>query len=278
MLISVVIPTHDRAAFLPRAVSSVLAQEGVDLELIVVDDGSTDNTRLVLARYQDRRLQVIRQRHSGVAAARNRGIEHSRGEYIALLDSDDEWLPGKLARQLNFQVQGKWAVTQTEEVWVRRGRVVQPRNKHAKRGGWIFAPSLELCLVSPSCSMFSRAFWQELGPFDDRLLACEDYDFWLRAGLSYPVGLLPDPLVRKFGGHPDQLSRKIIGLDLYRIYSLVKLRRNPGLEREHKSLVELALRQRAERYIQGCLKRGKPEEAQRVQEIVAAQTGLVPDG
>lgn len=278
MLISVVIPTHDRAAFLPRAVSSVLAQEGVNLELIVVDDGSTDNTRQVLASYQDRRLRVIRQRHSGVAASRNRGIEHSRGEYIALLDSDDEWLPGKLARQLKFQVEGKWAVTQTEEVWVRHGRAVQPRNKHAKRGGWIFAPSLELCLVSPSCSMFSRAFWQELGPFDDRLLACEDYDFWLRAGLSYPVGLLPDPLVRKFGGHADQLSRKIIGLDLYRIYSLVKLRRNPGLGREHKSLVELALRQRAKRYIQGCLKRGKPEEAQRVQEIVSARAGLVPDG
>jgi glycosyltransferase involved in cell wall biosynthesis len=254
-------------------VGSALAQERAELEIIVVDDGSTDNTREVLAGYKDSRLRVIGQAHQGVAAARNRGIEAGRGEYVALLDSDDEWLPQKLSRQLSFQKEGGWAVTQTEETWIRHGRVVQPQRKHAKKGGWIFAPSLDLCLVSPSCSMFTRRFWEDVGPFDERLPACEDYDLWLRAGLRYPVGLLPEPLVRKYGGHADQLSRRIIGLDLYRIYSLAGLLQRPGLGREQRGLVASALQQRAARYIQGCLKRGKPEEAQRVQDILGAGAG-----
>ena len=280
MTISVVIPTHNRALYLPRAVGSVLAQERVELELIVVDDGSTDNTQEVLAGYRDSRLQVVCQARMGVAAARNRGIEAGRGEYVALLDSDDEWLPQKLSRQLAFHREGGWAVTQTEETWIRRGRLVQPQRKHAKKSGWIFAPSLDLCLVSPSCSMFSRSFWEDVGPFDERLPACEDYDLWLRAGLRYPVGLLPEPLVRKFGGHADQLSRKIIGLDLYRIYSLVSLLQHPCLGKEQRGLVESALRERAGRYIQGCLKRGKPEEAQRVKRLLGcgSEGGLERQG
>jgi glycosyltransferase involved in cell wall biosynthesis len=264
MLVSVIIPTHNRAGTLSRAVRSVLGQSHRQLELIVVDDGSTDETETLLAGFSDTRLQVVRQEHRGVSAARNRGLETARGAWIALLDSDDAWMEHKLTRHLRFALQGGWTISQTDEIWVRRGVTVNPRAKHAKKAGWIFEPSLELCLVSPSCVLLSRDCIQRVGMFDEALPACEDYDYWLRASVHYPVGLLPEKLVWKVGGHADQLSRKIIGLDLYRIMSLIKLLKEQGLSLEKAAAVRDALERKTRVYVQGCLKRGRMEEAQRV--------------
>lgn len=261
-------PTFNRASLLLRAVHSVLEQTHRDLELIVVDDGSTDKTQEVLARTDDARLKVLTQKHQGVSRARNFGIASSKGRMIALLDSDDQWLPRKIERQLEFMHQGGWDIAQTDEVWIRQGKRVNAKRKHAKKAGWIFAPSLSLCLVSPSAVMFSRDCWDVIGPFDETLPACEDFDLWLRCSLHYPVGFLPQPLVRKYGGHPDQLSRKIIGLDLYRIQSLLNLMKMSGLPQEKRGLVLENVRRRVDRYAQGCLKRDKPEEADRVQALL----------
>lgn len=264
MLISVVIPTYNRAWSLPRAVDSVLKQTFRDLELIVVDDGSTDYTQNILSSYQDSRLRVIRQTNRGVAGSRNRGIEESRGDYIALLDSDDYWFNQKMKRHLEFTLDSGFSITQTEEIWIRNGRRVNPKYKHTKKAGWIFEPSLQLCLVSPSCVMFSRDCWKKIGPFDQDLMACEDYDLWLRASLDYPIGLLPERLVCKYGGHPDQLSGRILGLDLYRIYSLGKLLTKYSLTEEQRGLALKEFRKRVSYYIQGCLKRDKQEEVGRI--------------
>ncbi len=271
MLISIVIPSFNRAEQLSRAVHSVLAQTHSDLELIVVDDGSTDATQDLLHRIKDRRLRIISQANLGVSRARNLGIGRARADLIALLDSDDLWFSRKLEEQLRFMREGGWEICQTDEQWIRQGRRVNPMQKHAKQAGWIFEPSLELCLVSPSCVMFSRSCWEAIGPFDESLLACEDYDLWLRCSLQFPIGFMPQALVQKFGGHPDQLSRKIIGLDLFRIYSLLTIERTEVLPADKRQALLNNLQTRVRRYVQGCLKRDKAEEARR---IIALTSGL----
>ena len=267
MLISVIIPTFNRKLKVINAINSVLRQTYKGFELIVVDDGSEDGTYEELKRIKDKRLKVIRQSHQGVASARNRGVSESKGELIAFLDSDDIWLPNKLEEHIKFHLQGEWQISQTEEIWIRKGRFVNPMLKHRKRAGWIFEPSLNLCLISPSCVMFSKRLWIELGGFDESLLTCEDYDLWLRYSLFYPVGLLPKKLVIRYAGHSDQLSHTFIGQDLYRIYSLLKiLKKRLCMSKREK--VKEVLRKKALIYIKGCLKRGKFEEAQRIKELV----------
>ena len=268
-----IIPTYNRAQVLGRAIASVLDQTWSDFELIVVDDGSTDHTSAILASFCDARLTKIYQENKGVSAARNLGITHSQGQFIALLDSDDWWLPKKLAKQLTFMLEGNFSISQTNEIWIRNGQRVNPRRKHAKEAGWFLQRSLELCLISPSCVMFSRSLWNELGPFHETLPACEDFALWLKVGMRYPVGLLPEALTFKTGGHADQLSRRIIGLDLYRIYAMLDLVQTMSLTMEQHGLVSAALRERVRLYAQGCLKYGKEEEVRRVHELVTPYLG-----
>ncbi len=273
ILITVVIPTYNRGRYIARAVESVLAQSHERLECIVVDDGSTDETREVLRRLQtaDSRVSVLYQSNNGVSAARNRGIayaiERGGGQWIALLDSDDCWLERKLEIQLDFMLRSGLEACQTEEIWMRNGKRVNPMRKHRKKSGRFFAEALELCMVSPSCVMFSNAFWNSTGPFDERLRACEDYDLWLRALLHFDIGLVPQPLTVRHGGRPDQLSAQIVGQDLFRIYSLRKLLRM-RLDPEQRRLVRDVLRRKTRVYTQGCIKHGRVEEALRVQELV----------
>ncbi len=267
MLISVIIPFYNREWSLSRAVDSVLGQSWSDLELLLVDDGSTDRSCEVGLSYNDKRIRYFYQHHKGVSCARNLGLKHCRGDYVALLDSDDWWLPEKLTRQVGFMRETGMKISQTEEIWVRNGQRVNPAVKHAKPAGWIFGPSLELCLVSPSCALFEYGIIREIGCFREDLPACEDYEFWLRVGARYPVGLLPSSLVVKTGGHRDQLSNSIIGLDLYRVYALLGLLPGNLLPDQRKKLVR-TLRRKAEIYAAGCLKRDKPEEARRVMEMV----------
>lgn len=266
--VAVVIPTFNRAALLQRAVDSVLGQSLHDLECIVVDDGSTDTTwqQLLMMAEKDSRVLPMRQENKGVAAARNTGIARSRAQWLALLDSDDCWLENKLEKQLAFMRENQLEISQTEEIWMRNGRRVNPGRKHAKRAGNFFAESLELCLVSPSCAMFSRRFWNDTGPFDESLRACEDYDFWLRALLNHEIGLLPEALTIRHGGRGDQLSSQMLGQDLFRLKSLKKLLARP-LSSQQRTQVLDVLQRKKDIYVQGCLKRGRLEEAERVHNL-----------
>lgn len=265
--VSVIIPTYNRAWCLAEAVDSVLAQELRGFELIVVDDGSTDDTPRLLEGYGEA-IRTLRRENHGVSAARNAGIAAARAELIAFLDSDDLWLPGKLRRQVEFFTSHpKALICQTEELWVKNGRRVNPGKRHRKRGGMIFEPSLDLCLVSPSAVMVRRELFERVGLFDESLPACEDYDLWLRVSCRFPVHLIETPLIVKRGGHADQLSRAW-GLDRYRIAALVNLLNDDALNEVQGQAVRRVLRQKCTVYAGGCRRRGRTEEAEQYEWLI----------
>ena len=260
--VSVIIPTYNRAAMVTEAVKSVLTQEMTDFELIVIDDGSTDKTGKRLSGFGSR-LKYYQQENAGVSAARNCGLALSTAPLVAFLDSDDLWLPAKLRVQYNYMTEHPEVyICQTEEVWWRNSRQVNPKKHHRKPSGDIFRRSLNLCLVSPSAVMMRRELFEKVGYFDEDLPAAEDYDMWLRVSVDHTVPLLPDPLVIKRGGHSDQLSARS-GIDRYRIKALKKLLESDRLSNRQYQWVWQALQRKCEIYGQGCLKRGRVEEGQR---------------
>jgi glycosyltransferase involved in cell wall biosynthesis len=268
-LVSVVIPTYNRAWCLAEAVDSVLAQELRGFELIVVDDGSTDDTPRLLEGYGEA-IRTLRRENHGVSAARNAGIAAARGDLIAFLDSDDLWLPGKLRRQVEFFTSHpKALICQTEELWVKNGRRVNPGKRHRKRGGMIFEPSLDLCLVSPSAVMVRRELFERVGLFDESLPACEDYDLWLRVSCRFPVHLIETPLIVKRGGHADQLSRAW-GLDQFRITAMVQLLNGDILNEVQRQAARRVLQQKCVVYAGGCRKRGRMAEAGHYEQLAQA--------
>ena len=267
MRVSVIIPTYNRAALVTEAVASVLAQTYRDFELLVVDDGSTDGTLVALAPLGDEIKVLRREERRGVSAARNLGAKAAAGEWLAFLDSDDLWLPDKLARQVEYlKAHPDLVICQTGETWIRNGVRVNPPESCRKVAGNIFLPSLQRCLVSPSAVMLHRRLFEEMGGFDESLPAAEDYDLWLRIASRHPVGLIPLPLVIKRGGHADQLSRQW-GLDRFRIRALVKLLQEPDLPRERRQAALSTLAQKCRIYAQGCEKRGRLDEARQYEAI-----------
>jgi glycosyltransferase involved in cell wall biosynthesis len=259
--VSVIIPTFNRAMRTARAVASVLYQTCTDYELIVVDDGSQDNTEEVLRQFGRRLRYIALPYNRGVSAARNRGIRESEAPWIAFLDSDDYWLPRKLEVQTAFfRTHPEAAISQTQEVWIRNGRYANPKRRHRKLSGDVFAPSLRLCLVSPSAVMLRRSLMEDVGLFDENLPVCEDYDLWLRIACRHPVHLIEDRLIVKEGGHPDQLSSRYKGMDRFRIKAIRKLMEEGILNRDQQqaAMKELSLKCRI--YGKGCIKRGKQDE------------------
>jgi len=259
-LVSVIIPTYNRGWIVKEAIDSVLEQDFHDYELIVVDDGSVDNTQTILKAY-GKKITVLRQANQGVSAARNHGIAAATGRLISFLDSDDLWLPPKLSIQVKFFNDHPQAViNQTQEHWIRNGVRVNPKQRHHKFSGMIFERSLALCLVSPSAVMIRKSLFNTVGIFDKNLPACEDYDLWLRISCRYPVHLIETPLIIKRGGHDDQLS-KAAGLDNYRIQSLVKIIESDFLTKPQYQAAVITLKQKCEVYAGGCRKRGREKEA-----------------
>lgn len=226
---SIIIPTHNRALCLERAIRSVFRQRGVrDLELIIVDDGSTDNTHDVVDSLRmnapnHMQFHYLHIPHSGVSTARNHGVESAHGEWIHFLDSDDEWLETKISQQIEFlEKNPEIRIVQSEEIWIRSGVRVNPKNKHKKPQGYIFPQSLELCCITPSSVCIHRNLWSLVGSFDPELFACEDYDYWLRVSSVENVGLVSDYGLIRYGGHSDQLSAKYPVMDRFRVYSILK--------------------------------------------------------
>ena len=266
IIVSVILPTYNRGWIVEEAVESVLQQDMAGFELIVVDDGSTDDTPIRLAAYDDR-LRVIRQANRGVSAARNAGIRAASGNLIALLDSDDAWLPKKLVAQVDyFDRYPKALICQTDEIWIRNGVRVNPGKRHRKEGGMIFERSLGLCLVSPSAVMMRKSLLDEVGLFDENLPACEDYDLWLRIAWKHPIDLIDRPLIVKRGGHADQLSR-MAELDKFRIQSICNLLDRNCLSPVQAESALSTLKTKCAIYAQGCRKRGRNDDAQYYEQL-----------
>ncbi len=269
MKISVVIPTYNRAGVLAEALVSVLAQSHAAHEVIVVDDGSSDDTAAMVA-CEFSEVTLIRQDNHGVSHARNRGIEAATGDWIALLDSDDRWHPDKLARQCEaLRVSPGHRLVHCDEIWIRHGVRVNAMRKHAKQGGWIFEHCLPLCAISPSAAMLHRSVFDDVGLFDESLPACEDYDYWLRLTAREPVLFVEQALLTKYGGHEDQLSRKYWGMDRFRIRALDKILRSGGLDEKQFEAARAMLLDKIRVYIKGAMKRGKQQEVAEYGELAA---------
>jgi len=263
MNISVVIPTYNRARTIERALLSVFRQTYSALEIIVVDDASDDATPEILEEYQDQIQIITTDSNRGVSYARNLGIEAARGDWIALLDSDDRWDKHKLETQELFhRTNPDLAISQCDEIWIRNGVRVNPMSKHAKQGGWIFEACLPRCLVSPSAVIINRSVFQRVGLFDPHLPACEDYDLWLRIAPLYEIGYLDKQLVTRYGGHDDQLSRKYWGMDRFRITAMEKhIHAKLNADWKQTLLEELVLK--CGIVATGAQKRDNPELAER---------------
>lgn len=272
--ISVIIPTFNRANLLKRALTSVYAQTLAADEVIVVDDGSTDNSETLIHKHFPQ-AKYFFQENRGVSAARNTGIQQAQGQWLAFLDSDDEWLPEKLALQISALQKTAYKICHTEEIWIRNGVRVNPMHKHKKSGGWIFKQCLPLCAMSPSSIMIHHDVFQQTGLFDVSLPACEDYDLWLKITARYPVLFIEQPQIKKYGGHHDQLSQKYWGMDRFRIQALENIINSQCLTLENKQAAISMLLKKANIYQKGALKRQKNEEAKCYQELVKRYSSLL---
>ena len=233
--ISIVIPTFNRIGSLPRALDSALNQTYQPSEIIVVDNGSSDGTtKLLREHYPSIRLLI--EKKLGVSAARNKGIRHSKFQWIALLDSDDAWDKTKLEKQKNALAssQDQFRLVHTDEIWIRNGNKFNQMKKHQKFGGDIFNNCLSLCCISPSSVLINKNIFKEVGYFDESLPVCEDYDLWLKICSQEKILFINQKLTLKYGGHKDQLSKTYWGMDRFRIKSLENLILNYKLKPDQK--------------------------------------------
>jgi glycosyltransferase involved in cell wall biosynthesis len=266
---SVIIPTFNRCVFLKQAIESVLMQTEPDFELIVIDDGSTDNTAILVKNIADKRLVYIHQPHQGVSSARNLGISLAKAKFIAFLDSDDCFKPEKLkiAREYINRFPDI-NIFHTEEIWYRNQKLLNQKKIHQKPDGYVFDNALQLCCIGMSTSVVKKDLFKQIGCFDENMPACEDYDLWLRACATYPVKLIPEVLTIKHGGHADQLSRQYPAMDTLRIYAINKLFKNSLLTASQRKSAILALKQKCLIYIAGAKKRNKLEQVKQYTDLI----------
>tara|TARA_B100000963_G_scaffold289235_1_gene258685 strand:- start:192 stop:1028 length:837 start_codon:yes stop_codon:yes gene_type:complete len=220
--ISVVIPTYNRSKLLCRSIRSVLNQTFQPKEIIVVDNGSNDNTRDMISK-SFRNIRYIYHNKKGVSAARNIGIKISRSNWVSFLDSDDEWMKDKLLLQKEYILKNPNVnFLHTNEIWFKNGKHLNQKNIHRKYGGYIFENCLKLCCISPSSTLIKKKLFDKTGFFDESFQVCEDYELWLRISSKIKIHFLEDKLTIKHGGHDGQLSQKYWGMDRFRIMAIEK--------------------------------------------------------
>lgn len=268
---SVIMPTYNRGPFLKIALSSVLAQTFDDYEIIIIDDGSTDKTRemvksLTAAGRKARKIKYLYQQNKGPSAARNLGVRHAKGNFICFLDSDDRYREDKLKITREYiKKYPQYKVFHTEEIWYKNGALLPQKIYHKKPSGFVFENSVKICCIGMSTSVVRKDIFTEIGFFDEKLPACEDYDFWLRVASKHYVFLIPVYLTIKEGGHPGQLSFKYTAMDTFRIYALKKIIESNELSGDNLKIAVDELKRKCEIFINGALKRKKIEEAKHYQ-------------
>lgn len=257
-MVSIVITTYNRRAFLKEAVLSVLDQDYQDKEIIIIDDGSTDRSFEEVRKFP---LRYVWKQNGGISSARNMGIGVSNGEFIAFLDVDDLWKKGKLTKQVQTMIENQIDISYTDEIWIRNGERLNQRGRHRKYSGLIFERCLPLCIISPSSVVIKRNVFDEVGLFDEDLPVCEDYDMWLRITSRYPALFIDKLFIIKRGGHQDQLSRAYEAIDRFRIQSLTKIIQGNTLSTKMRTAALNELKKKCRIYAMGAKKRGRFQES-----------------
>ncbi len=264
-MLSVVITTYNRRKFLKEAVFSVVSQDYHDKEIIVVDDGSTDDSYREIQEFP---VRYVWKPNGGISSARNCGILISKGDHLAFLDSDDLWLKAKLSMQMELMKRYGSSLSYTDEIWIRNGKRLNQKLRHKKYSGCIFERCLPLCIISPSSVVIKREVFDRVGLFDESMPVCEDYDMWLRITSKYEVLFVEKPLIIKRGGHDDQLSKSLEAMDRFRIESLVKVLGAGDLNIDMKTSAEKELKRKCCIYIKGATRRGNKEEIERIVNLI----------
>lgn len=272
---SVIIPTYNRFLFLKIALNSVFRQNFSDYEIIIVDDGSTDETAKGLEKMRPaiangvKKVKYFYTENKGPAAARNYAIGKALGEFICFLDSDDRFRDDKLKTAYEFiKKYPQYKIFHTEEIWYRNGSLLEQKIYHKKPSGRVFENAVKMCSIGMSTSIIKKEVFKEIGLFDETMPACEDYDFFLRAANKYDVFLIPQFLTIKEGGHPGQLSSKYPAMDIFRIYALKKILESNELCGDNFKIAAEGLKRKCEIYIKGALKRGKDKEVKYYQSLI----------
>jgi glycosyltransferase involved in cell wall biosynthesis len=213
--VSVVIPTFNRRDYITIALDSVLAQTYKDYEIVVIDDGSSDDTKEVLKPYQET-IRYFYQENRGISGARNRGIRESRGDYIALLDSDDYWLPEKLKCQVDrIREEPGCGMVATRCSSIAPDGTFRKKNRPGK-SGWILNDIFRANFIRTSSVLITRTCFDTVGLFDESLPECEEYDLWLRIAKQYPIAFINEPLTvytdNPHGVSTDSLAGRLVRL------------------------------------------------------------------
>jgi glycosyltransferase involved in cell wall biosynthesis len=197
--VSIILPTYNRAALLPRAVATALDQTYRDFELIIVDDGCVDDTGAVVRTFVDPRIVYLRRPHRGAAAAENAGLAIARGRFVAFLDDDDEWHPEKLTRQVSAFAgePPETGVVYTGRWRVQRGhRTYGPSPRILRRNGDVHREIVARTTFVPLvCALVRRECFAVVGGFDEALPTSNDYDLWIRMSRHFRFRYLPEPMV-----------------------------------------------------------------------------------
>jgi len=212
-LVTIIIPTYNYARYIHRAIDSALKQSYPNIEVVVVDDGSTDNTQAILTEYGDK-IRYVCQANQGASAARNRGLVEARGEFIAFLDADDAYLPGNIAEKMNFlAAHNKYAWCYSNWAWAHdNGQAYMFGHEpaltlaHLKACGDVFLKALQGYRLGTNVFLFRRDVIDAVGGFDENLTVLEDYDLYLRAAAMFPLGYVDKVLCYVFE-HKDSLGK-----------------------------------------------------------------------
>jgi glycosyltransferase involved in cell wall biosynthesis len=234
--VSIVIPTYNRAHTLERSIRSVISQSFTDFELIIVDDGSPDGTREVICGFEDSRIRYIPNGfNGGPGSARNRGIASARGQYVAFQDSDDEWCPGKLQKQVDVMESAdtRIGIVYTGFLRFEKNRVQYiPSRSISKREGDLYTQLFHGNFITSQTVLVRRECFDYCGMFDESLLALEDWDLWIRIARSYRFILIDEPLVHVYLS-PDSLiaDRYLVNISLDRLINkhFGDIKRYPGV-------------------------------------------------
>lgn len=271
MEITAIIPTYKRPQQSLRALESVLCQTYPCKEVLFIDDASGDETVSTLTHYINKNnldhVKIIEHSaNSGVSAARNTGIRNANCNWLAFLDSDDEWLPEKLNMQKKSLEQSGLLFSHTDEFWKRNNKEVKKKSKHKKHGGFVFADCIKMCFIGPSTSLMHKILFNKIGLFDENMRLCEDYDLWLRLSSQFEIGYVDQKLIIKHGGHADQLSLSK-SLDFYRLYALSKHFKSSILTKGQQDLVNKAFFDKAKIFKAGCIKHNNMELLKKTEEL-----------